>query len=209
MTLSVINLEFERNNQCLFQNINFAVGISDCLQIIGANGTGKTTLLRIIAGLIEPQKGEVLWQNKSIFSDRDVFQKQLHYIGHKNGLKPNLTLEENLQLNAALKNQVCDPSRLNDVLAQMDLSYLRYTQASQLSVGQARRLCLATLILNPLLLWILDEPMTGLDRDTEQLITSLIKNHLANEGIVIAATHQKLLPATKTLQLGANHDRTS
>lgn len=207
MQLIIDNLAFERNYQFLFSQINCVLNSGEILQVCGANGSGKSTLLRMLAGFIEPHTGTVLWQEKSIFRHRDTYQQYLHYVGHLNGTKPNLTVHENLQLNAALTNNKINSLHLKTTLQKMGLTHAIHTQAQYLSAGQLRRLSLARLLLNPTPLWILDEPMTTLDTEGQELLCDLLKQHLTNNGMAILATHQNLLlnRTMKVIHLGGHN----
>lgn len=198
MKLSVKNLGFKRGEEWLFQKIDFEVGPHECLQITGANGAGKTTLLRILAGLIETSQGKITWGNCALTQDFPTF---FQYIGHKSGLKSNLTAEENLLLYAALKNRKLLPSELNKIITKMHLSHLRNIKIHHLSAGQTRRLSLARLLVHPVPLWILDEPLSALDETTERLIIEMINTHLIEGGLVVAATHTIFLSSQITLHL--------
>lgn len=202
MTLCLKNLGFERNNQSLLSQINCMVSPGECLQIYGANGSGKSTLLRIIAGFIEPHIGQVLWQNKCIFATHDGYKKNIHYVGHQNGIKPSLTVQENLQLNSALLGNASPPA--DSLFSQIGLLHCRDTKAALLSAGQLRRLSLARLLIMPFKVWLLDEPLTALDVAGQNLLAQLLNHHLANGGIGILATHHALHLAhpVKIIQLG-------
>jgi heme exporter protein A len=205
--LCIDQLVFERSDQPVFQQINVALQPGELLQIQGPNGSGKSTLLRIIAGFIEPQLGTIAWQNKSIFQTLDIYQRQLHYLGHHNGIKHTLTVQENLQLQCALSGQKIDLCGLKNILKKIGLIQLLHTPAYYLSAGQRRRLSLARLLLNPLPLWILDEPTTALDTAGQNLLTDLLSQHLNNNRLAIIATHHPW-PFTrniKTLELGMHH----
>lgn len=196
-------LAFERHYHFLFKHLNFELCSGELLQVRGNNGTGKSTLLRILAGFIEPHEGQVLWHGKSIFTECDNYQEQIHYLGHQNGLKLQLTIYENLALHFALANKKADFSHLNHMIAQMNLSHQIHTKASQLSAGQLRRLAMLRLIANPVPLWILDEPITALDAAGQQLLMHFLGQHLANKGMAIIATHQNLpFSHIKTIRLG-------
>jgi heme exporter protein A len=192
MTLSLNQIEFERNNEYLFHSVSFTQKAGEMLQINGANGCGKSTLLRIIAGYLEPQQGDVVWEGKSIFRQLDDYQQQIHYVGHQNGLKLQLTVIENLKLISALHIKKPVMSQLTDILEQLGLTHLIDTQALYLSAGQKRRLALARLLLTPRKLWILDEPTTALDSLGQLLLTELLAKHLSEKGIAIIATHHEL-----------------
>lgn len=193
MTLIVSQLMFERNFHPLFEALNRTVRAGECLQIRGANGCGKSTLLRILAGLIEPHAGTITWQGHSIFEQRDIYQQQLHFLGHQNGIKRHLTVYENLIFSSALMGQKPSLQHIKNVLLRMGLQHLQETKAFTLSAGQARRLSLAKLLLNPLPLWILDEPMTALDVAGQQLFTDILNQHILEGGTAIITTHHPLL----------------
>lgn len=199
--LAIRDLAFERNNQFLFRDLSASLHSGELLQIRGTNGSGKSTLLRIVAGLLESQSGTVTWQNQPINPH------QLHYIGHQNSLRHNLTVYENLKLQSALTTKSITQSQLETAIRQVGLAQVMHSQALHLSAGQSRRFCLARLLLTPMPLWILDEPATALDANGQQLLTELLHVHLANGGIAMLATHQPLpLSCTiKTILLGEQH----
>ena len=203
MSIVINNLAFERNYHFLFNEINSSLNPGELLQVRGANGSGKSTLLRILAGYIEPHAGNILWQNKCIFKQRDQYQQQIQYLGHQNGLKPNLTVYENLQLNFALINQKPDSLKISAALKKVDLYHLQHKQIQYLSAGQARRLALSRLLLRDAPLWILDEPTTALDIHGQQLFADLLQQHLAADGMIVLTAHHELtyLNKIKTLEL--------
>lgn len=203
--LTINNLAFERNNVFLFNQINCSLNAGELLQIRGENGSGKSTLLRVLAGFVEPHEGNILWQGQSILQQRDEYQQDLHYIGHQNGIKTNLTVLENLHLSQAVARVKSDPQRMQNTIQKIGLGRLVHSPAAQLSAGQSRRVSLARLLLRSYRLWILDEPTTALDVEGQQLLITLLNQHLADGGMAIVATHQ-VLPVehtVKTIQLGA------
>jgi heme exporter protein A len=205
--LQIANLAFQRNNAMLLRDISCQLVAGEALQIRGANGSGKSTLLRILAGYLQPESGSISWHGLSIAEHRDTYQQELHYVGHQNGVKQNLTVYENLQLSSALRGKPCTPQHIHNILKQVELSHAAETKAIHLSAGQGRRLALARLLLHPATLWILDEPTTALDSTGQTLLIRLLNQHLANQGSVIVATHQTL-PLAKplqTIQLGESH----
>lgn len=208
MKLCIKNLSFERNQQLLLDRIDYALQAGDCLQVHGANGSGKSTFLRILAGFIYPTQGDIEWLGSSIFAERDLYQQELHYIGHQNGIKPYLTVFENLELISALSGTKSTSKEIQHILKKMDLLALIHNQANYLSAGQLRRLCLAKLLLQPKQVWILDEPMTSLDKGGQQLLDAMLVKHQARNGITIIATHQPIAPniSWKTVELGKHYD---
>lgn len=203
MTLALNNLMFSRNDIPLFRQIECTLQKGEMLQICGANGSGKSTLLRMIAGYIEPETGAVLWQNQSIVEQRDTYAQQICYLGHQNGLKPYLTVFENLKLSAALMQHTVSGQQIHTILHKMGLEHAQQKQVTHLSAGQMRRLALARLQLSTTKLWILDEPTTALDVAGQALFNDLLNRHLAQGGLAVVATHHDFAVerAVKTLQL--------
>lgn len=202
MTLCIQHLAFERNDTLLFREINCELHAGEMLQIRGANGCGKSTLLRILAGFIRPEIGTILWQGKNIFQILDDYTQQLAYLGHQNGIKPYLTVYENLELNCALSGIKIQPELLKTVLRTMKLLHAQDTQAINLSAGQKRRLALSRLQLaRKARLWILDEPTTALDSSGQNLLADILKRHLTQGGMAIVATHHELGVESRTLHL--------
>lgn len=198
MKLVIKDLSFERNNQLLFDRLNYELLAGECLQVHGPNGSGKSTLLRMLAGFIEPQQGKIVWGKNS----------KIHYMGHQNAGKPYLTVYENLQLSEILTTQqLVAPTHLQNALTTVGLTRMIHSEVRYLSAGQMRRLSLAKLLLEPLATWILDEPTTTLDAAGQQLLVTLLNQHLASGETVIIATHQNLslqVPI-KTIQLGEQY----
>jgi heme exporter protein A len=207
ITFSVKQLAFERSYQFLFNDLSFELHSGELLQICGDNGTGKSTLLRILAGFIEPHDGQVVWAGKPITNDLPHYQSHIHYLGHQNGIKQNLTIHENLMLYFALANKTAHWPSLDNLIDQIGLGHLLHTKALNLSAGQLRRLALLRLLANPTSLWIMDEPTTALDTTGQQLLIHFLKQHLANNGMAIVATHHHLpFDDLKTIQLGVIND---
>lgn len=193
--LSASSLSSEKQDRWLFQDLSFSIDPGMVLHIKGANGSGKTTLLRIICGLTLADSGEVLWDGKLISKQKDEYFTQLSYVGHTDGVKQDLTVEENLRVAAVLaqgKQQQPKPVDLQNTMQQVGLSKKRYSFAHALSAGQRRRLALARCLLNDTSIWILDEPLTALDVDGVKLVEDLIKQHIQRNGIAIITSHQKL-----------------
>jgi heme exporter protein A len=191
--LGIYEVAFERNQERLFHPIHAALKSGELLQIQGANGSGKSTLLRMITGFIEPHSGRIEWQGKSIFQQLSDYQSQLHYLGHQNGIKPMLTVDENLHLQCALLGNTLPKKKRTSVIEAIGLQSVTNTLANQLSAGQLRRLGLAKLLLNPAEVWILDEPVTALDAEGQSFFMAILKHHLENNGIAIIATHSDLM----------------
>lgn len=179
----------------MFQDLSFRIEPGMVLHIKGANGSGKTTLLRIICGLTLADSGEILWNDKPISKQKDEYFTQLSYVGHTDGIKQDLTVEENLQVAAVLaqgKQQRPKTIDLQDTMHQVGLNKKRYAFAYALSAGQRRRLALGRCLLNDTSIWVLDEPLTALDAEGVRLVEDLIKQHIQRNGIAIVTSHQKL-----------------
>lgn len=200
--LEARNLACYRGDQCLFESLDLRVGPGELLRIEGANGAGKTSLLRILSGLSRPDAGEVCWAGTPIEKAQSGFARALGYLGHLIGLKLDLTLEENLRVMAALRGQSPEPLALKALLERLDLWSRRDLRARVLSQGQRQRTALAALVLFGGPLWILDEPFTALDRAGVVLTESLIDTHLESGGLVVLSSHQPLSTRAVARRLG-------
>lgn len=193
-----------RGDRRLFSGLDFAVSPGTFVQLTGPNGSGKTSLLRILCGLLAPAEGEVTWQGANIRSLREEYFTSVTYLGHRHGVKDELSAVENLRISNALNGLPVSKDRARAVLQQMGLAGRELLPARLLSEGQRRRVALARLLVCNTKLWLLDEVMTSLDKGAVALVRSLIENHLAGGGIAIVATHQELevsTAQTKRLEL--------
>jgi heme exporter protein A len=181
-----------RGDRLLFSEINFSLLPGTLLQVQGANGSGKTSLLRIICGLLEPAGGEVRWQGTNIRSLAEEYSKAIAYLGHRNGIKEELTPLENLRVSCGLRGAPVSAESARNALEQVDLKNQKDLPARFLSEGQKRRSALARFIGGDASLWILDEVLASLDTAATGLVRSLIENHLSKGGIAVVATHQEL-----------------
>lgn len=194
------NLCCVRQDRILFEAVNLHLAAGQLLQIGGKNGAGKSSLLRILAGLAQPDDGIVLWHEKPL-ADSD-FSQHLCFIGHLSGIQPQLTALEHLefwQASFGLK-----PADGYEVLAVLGLAGLEDIPCQLLSAGQQRRVSLARLWLTDRSLWILDEPFTALDQSAIVLLQRKFTEHLAQGGGIILTTHQPLtqhFPAAQLLEL--------
>lgn len=198
--LEVVNLRCVRGDRLLFSNINFSLSPGNVVQLTGANGSGKTSLLRIICGLLTPVEGEVRWQGTNIRSLGEDYSKLLSYVGHRNGVKEELNPVENLRISNGLAGVSITPEVAKTALVKIGLGGREKLPARLLSEGQQRRLALARLLTSQTKLWVLDEVLTSLDRAAVALIRSLIGEHLQNGGMAIIATHQDLELSAGSLQ---------
>jgi len=180
-----------REDRILFQELCFSVEAGQIVQLEGPNGVGKTSLFRLIIGLSSPYAGKVYWQDTPISDDREAFYQNLLYLGHKTGIKPELTALENLQFFQQLQPSYPDVD-LWEILAKVGLAGYEEVMTAQLSAGQQRRVALARLWLNNCPLWVLDEPFTALDKSGVKVLENLFLAHVAAGGCVLLTTHQDL-----------------
>lgn len=206
--LSGKNLACERDDRLLFSDLSFSLNCGDVLQIAGPNGTGKTTLLRMLAGLLPDYEGDIFFQGQAVLEDPELFRENLLYIGHQPGIKLNLTPEENLRWYQSLYRPA-STEKIHEALAKVKLSGYEDVPCYTLSAGQHRRVALARLFLHPAPLWILDEPFTAIDQGGVREIEQLLADHARQGGGVILTTHHNLsLPAElKVINLGLSRQQ--
>lgn len=187
--LDVKNLACWRNEQALFTDLNLSLSPKNVLFLQGENGSGKTSLLRILCGFRLPDEGEITWGNKPTSSLPEYFQN-ISYVGHKNGIKDELTVEENLNLMRSMAT--ASDIKTESVLKQIGLFKRADVLARQLSAGQKRKLALARLMMTENSFWVLDEPFTSLDKETVGFFESLIKQHITRGGMLILTSHHDI-----------------
>ena len=198
ITLVVENLTTARGGRALAEHLSFQVAAGEGILLTGPNGAGKTTLLRTIAGFLKAREGTIRIEPAS---DTIEFAEHCHYVGHLNGLRPSLTVRENLSFWQRFYGGAVE---IDDTLEAFDIDHLDDIPAGYLSAGQKRRLGLARLMIADRPIWLLDEPSVSLDIASQALLTTAVDRHLANGGIVLAATHVKLGAAiARELKLGA------
>ncbi len=200
--LSVHDLACARGERILFTDMAFGLRPGQLLLVQGGNGRGKTSLLRLLCGLAHPLHGEVRWRGVGIADAREQYHREMAYIGHVNGLKDELTPLENLRLAASLADRDLEATEATDSLTRLGLARCLDLPARVLSFGQRRRVTLAGLITAGALLWILDEPLTGLDIHGVALVEDILRAHVTAGGMVVMTTHQPLsLVGVETLPL--------
>ncbi len=187
--LEADNLECARGDRWLFSGLCFKLSSGQLLHIEGANGCGKTSLLRILCGLSLPADGEIRWRGRPIQQARQQFLEELVYLGHHIGVKGELTPLENLTLASRLY-RIRPNADLNQILIRAGLEGYQNALARTLSAGQRQRIALARLLLQEATLWILDEPFTSLDQAGVAWVQTLLEEHLARGGMAILTSHQ-------------------
>ncbi len=186
-----------RGEFLVFRDLSFAVPAGGALLLAGPNGAGKSTLLRLLAGLLPPAAGRLLWDGQDALADGAVQAARVAFLGHRDAVKPGLTVAENLRFAARLGGFDAEAA-----LAAMALEALAALPARMLSAGQSRRLALARVVLSPAPLWLLDEPTLGLDTASVARLGALLATHRDRGGVVVAATHLPLpLADAATLRL--------
>jgi len=190
--LEISKLACARGDHQLFSDLSFSLSAGELLQVQGANGSGKTSLLRTLCGFMMPVAGEIRWRGQNIHNLDEEYFAEIIYLGHLNAIKDELNALENLRISAGLAGCAVDDKQVVAALRRMGLRGRETLPVKVLSQGQRRRVALARLLLGSFPLWILDEPLTALDVSAVGLMQELIGEHLANNGMVIYTTHQPL-----------------
>ena len=202
--LETENLECERGGRVLFRGLSFALKGGELLRVAGANGRGKTSLLRILCGLLSPNAGKIRWNGDPIQAQREEYSRQLVYLGHAPAVKEDLTAAENLRIACTLAGVAIPDGSIQESLKKFGIDNASFVK--QLSQGQRRRAALARLVLSGSVpLWLLDEPLAALDAAAAALVEGLIAGHVARGGMVIYTTHQEahIEGALRVLDLGS------
>jgi|BEDMetMinimDraft_2_1075160.scaffolds.fasta_scaffold01614_2 heme exporter protein A len=186
--LAAVELGFRRDERWIFRGLSFTVAPGEALLVRGRNGAGKSTLLRLLAGLARPAGGRILWDGAEIGADLAAHGTRLAYLGHLDGVKGALSVEDNLLLPGLAQSAAAR----REALRTFGLLPFAAFPARFLSAGQKRRLALARLLLKGAVLWLLDEPGTGLDAASLARLGEVCAAHRARGGLIVATTHQPL-----------------
>jgi heme exporter protein A len=198
MRLSGRHIDCVRGGRTVFSGLDFEASSGQALAVVGHNGSGKTSLLRLIAGLLAPAGGSVALEGGE---PELSLPEQAHYLGHRDALKPALSVAENLTFwRDFLGGAVDDTGRC---LGAVGLGHATHLPAAYLSAGQRRRLSIARLLVVRRPVWLLDEPTSALDTAGQDLFTAVMRDHLAGGGIIVAATHTPLGIEARELRMGA------
>ena len=201
--LQAVALSCRRGERRLFSDLTVKVEPGTVLAVVGENGSGKTSLLRIFSSLLPPEQGSVLWEGQDIHQLKELYAGHLTYIGHLNGIKDDLTPVENLMSTMSLAGEACSRSGATEALEAIGLKRpIHHLPSKVLSQGQKRRVTLARLWLSTRPLWLLDEPFTSLDAASTNVVTQRLLAHLERGGLAVLVTHQELaLPAERVHRL--------
>lgn len=196
------DLDCVRGERPLFSALSFHLKEGELLYLQGKNGTGKTSLLRMLCGLLPPAAGDIRWKDQSIARLGEDYRRELCFLGHHNAIKEELTPLENLMAPARLADAALDQDRALDALETLGLAGREDLACRYLSQGQKRRVALARLVNERKALWLLDEPFVALDSAAVELVAGLIGSHLQRGGLAVLTTHQPVdIPAGTIRQL--------
>jgi len=198
--LEVLKLGCIRGDRRLFSDLSFSAGADELIELRGPNGSGKTSLLRILCGLSSPAAGQVRWNGKNIRSLGEEYFRDVAYLAHQNAVKDELSALENLRIATGVAGNPLPKAQAQEVLERIGLKDRQHLPARVLSAGQRRRLAVARLLTIKATLWILDEVLTSLDDAAVRLSREFISDHIKNGGIAIVATHQDLNLSVERMQ---------
>lgn len=180
-----------RGDTELFRDVAFSLAGREVLVVEGANGSGKTSLLRILSGLAACEEGTITWNGVDVTEDPETYRRAIAYVGHRKGISEDLSALENVAFAAALGTGA-DATECRRALVKVGLADAEHAPARRLSAGQQQRLALARLVVTAAPLWLLDEPFTALDASARAQVGGLLDAHLDGGGLCVVATHQAL-----------------
>jgi len=198
--LCVEKVHVWRGDRHVLRGVSLDVHRGELMHVSGPNGTGKTTLLRVVSGLLRPEKGSVAWQGRSIAAAAAEYQDALAYASHEPALKSDLTALENLRFTVGLKRRVT-AAELRSSLERTGVANCADLPARVLSAGQRRRVAMARVLAFRADLWLLDEPFTNLDGSGSSLLSALLAEHVGQGGLALVVAHHELNVAAQTLKL--------
>lgn len=199
--LEIEGLTLSRGERRLFAGLSFALAAGEAAALTGANGAGKTSLLRAVAGFIRPDVGAVVFHDATGMIEAETARRSaLHLLGHHEGLKPQRTARQELGFQVEWLGG--STAALDAAIARLKLSSLLDLETRKLSAGQRRRVSLARLVAAPRALWLLDEPLAPLDEAWRSVAAELMAEHLAGGGMILAAVHDPLPVPARSLDLG-------
>lgn len=198
--LGVDKVHVWRGDRHVLKGVSMQALPGELVHVSGPNGTGKTTLLRVITGLLSPEQGRVTWCSKDIGRFRTEYLQRLVYLSHEPALKGDLTALENLKFSVGLRRRVSD-EELSEYLSRTGVSQCVHLPASVLSAGQRRRVAMARVLAMRASLWLLDEPFTNLDAEGAQLVAELLLAHVRTGGLAVVVAHQDLQIDCRLLRL--------
>jgi len=185
-------LGVRRGYRAIFRGIDLSLRRGELLQVMGPNGAGKSSLLRVLSSLMPPAEGNLYWRGRPVRAGDADYLGHLAYLGHTNGIYPDLSAIENLRFAARIAGQRPTAEAARLALGQLGLDDVADAPVRTLSQGQRRRVALARLALTPSELWVLDEPSTSLDDASSAGFNALLARHLHRGGMAVIATHQRL-----------------
>jgi heme exporter protein A len=189
--LGVENVHVWRGDRHVLKGVSLSLRPRELLHVTGPNGTGKTTLLRVVCGLLRPEQGSVSWLGRSISSVRAEYQAELAYASHEPALKGDLTALENLRFAVGLKRRI-SATELRASLERTGVAACADLPARVLSAGQRRRVAMARVLAMSASLWLLDEPFTNLDAAGTNLVSGLLQEHILRGGLALVVAHHAL-----------------